>query len=71
MRSAGSMSFTGGKLKLKGGNQLGVTGSKKKKKHKKTEADASAIVLAADSAADNKVGTEGMFHIASTPTRQL
>ena len=40
------MSFTGGKLKLKGGDPLGVAGSRKKKKHKKTETDVSAIVLA-------------------------
>ena len=43
------MSFTGGKLKFKGGDALGV---KKKKKQKKTDADASAIVLAADASGD-------------------
>ena len=43
------MSFTGGKLKFKGGDALGV---KKRKKQKKTDADASAIVLATDASGD-------------------
>ena len=60
MRTYGCMSFTGGKLRLKGGDGLGVAG-KKKKKSKKADVDASALVLAADATTDGgKVASQRM-----------